>query len=143
MKYKRVEDKGELLFDDLVELILDKDFLVLNIVADESSVRDNAALDELLQTNELTELALEIELVAIIGNQIDIALALVNDSEEFINVNIAKRPYCTHNKIILSEKELLEKKHTTNCLRECGRRNVIEAPSQSPRSLYHILRQCQ
>ena len=47
MKYKRVEDKGELLFDDLVELILDKDFLVLNIVADESSVRDNAALDEL------------------------------------------------------------------------------------------------
>lgn len=80
----------ELVLDDLVELILYENLLVLDVVANESRVGDNAALDELLQADELAELALEVELVALLGNQVDVALALVNDGKELIDVNVAK-----------------------------------------------------
>ena len=76
--------------DDLVELILDQNLFVLDVVADERGVGDDAALDELLKTHELAELALEIELVAILRYQIDVALAFVNDGKEFIDVDVAK-----------------------------------------------------
>ena len=82
--------KSQLVLDDLVELILDKNLLVLDVVANQSCVGDDAALDELLETDQLAELALEVELVALIGYKIDIALAFVNDRKEFVDVYIAK-----------------------------------------------------
>ena len=82
--------RKELVLDDLVELILDQNLFVLDVVADERGVGDDAALDELLKTHELAELALEVELVALIGYKIDIALAFVNDRKEFVDVYIAK-----------------------------------------------------
>ena len=80
----------KLVLDNLVEFILDKNLLVLDIVANQSCVGDDAALDELLKTDQLAELALEVELVALIGYKIDIALAFVNDRKEFVDVYIAK-----------------------------------------------------
>lgn len=82
--------RKELVLDDLVELILDQNLLVLDVVADQGGVGDDAALDELLKTDQLAELALEVELVALIGYKIDIALAFVNDRKEFVDVYIAK-----------------------------------------------------
>lgn len=80
----------KLVLDDLVELILYKNLLVLDVVTDQSRVGDDAAFDELLKTDQLAELALEIELVALIGYQINVALAFVNDRKEFVDVYIAK-----------------------------------------------------
>ena len=80
----------KLVLDDLVELILDQDLFVLDVVADQRRVGDDAALDELLKTNELAKLALEVELVALVCYQINVALAFVNDRKEFVDVYIAK-----------------------------------------------------
>lgn len=80
----------QLVLDNLVELILDKNLLVLDVVANQSCVGDDAALDELLETDQLAELALEVELVALIGYQINVALTFVNDGKEFVDVYIAK-----------------------------------------------------
>ena len=82
--------KRQLVLDDLVELILDKNLLVLDVVANQSGVGDDAAFDELLETDQLTELALEVELVALVCYQINVALAFVNDRKEFVDVYIAK-----------------------------------------------------
>ena len=80
----------KLVLDNLVEFILDKNLLVLDIVANQSCVGDDAALDELLKTDQLAELALEVELVALVGDQINVALALVDDGKEIVYVDIAK-----------------------------------------------------
>ena len=82
--------KRQLVLDDLVELILDKNLLVLDVVANQSGVGDDAAFDELLETDQLAKLALEVELVALICYQINVALAFVNDRKEFVDVYIAK-----------------------------------------------------
>lgn len=84
--------------DDLVELVLDENLFVLDVFAFQRGVGNDAAVDELLETHELAELALEIELVAFVGDQINIALTLVNDCQEFVDVDIAERPYCFHSK---------------------------------------------
>jgi len=80
----------KLVLNDLVEFVLDKNLLVLDVVASQSCVGDDAAFDELLETDQLTELALEVELVALVCYQINVALAFVNDCKKFINVYIAK-----------------------------------------------------
>ena len=54
--------KSQLVLDDLVELILDKNLLVLDVVANQSGVGDDAAFD----------------------------VAFVNDRKEFVDVYIAK-----------------------------------------------------
>ena len=82
--------KSQLVLDDLVELILDKNLLVLDVVANQSGVGDDAAFDELLETDQLAKLALEVELVALICYQVNVALAFVNDRKEFVDVYIAK-----------------------------------------------------
>jgi len=82
--------KRQLVLDDLVELILDKNLLVLDVVANQSGVGDDAAFDELLETDQLAKLALEVELVALVCYQINVALAFVNDRKEFVDVYIAK-----------------------------------------------------
>ena len=80
----------------LVKLIAHQNAFVLDAVADEVSVVDDAALDEAGQTNQLAELALEVELVALAGDQIDVSLAGIDKLKEIINVDVAQRPYCTH-----------------------------------------------
>ena len=65
--------KRQLVLDDLVELILDKNLLVLDVVTNQSCVGDDAALDELLETDQLAKLALEVELVALICYQVNVA----------------------------------------------------------------------
>ena len=82
--------KRQLVLDNLVELILDKNLLVLDVVANQSGVGDDAAFDELLETDQLAKLALEVELVALVCYQINVALAFVNDRKEFVDVYIAK-----------------------------------------------------
>lgn len=94
---RKQRQEPESVLDNLVKLILDKNLLVLDVFADQIGIGDDAAFDELLKTHELAELALEVELIALIGFQIDITLAFVNNGEEFIDIHIAKRPYCTHN----------------------------------------------
>ena len=88
MKLNLLIDKSVL--NDLVELILHKNLLVLDVVANQSCVGDDAAFDELLETDQLAKLALEVELVALVCYQINVALAFVNDCKKFINVYIAK-----------------------------------------------------
>ena len=88
MKLNLLIDKSVL--NDLVELILHKNLLVLDVVANQSCVGDDAALDELLKTDQLAELALEVKLVALIGYQVNVALAFVNDRKKFVDVYIAK-----------------------------------------------------
>lgn len=51
--------------------------LVDRIVADHERLGDLAALDQSCQTDQLAELALKVELIALVGNQIDVALASV------------------------------------------------------------------
>ena len=80
----------KLVLDTLVEFILDKNLLVLDIVANQRCVGDDAALDELLKTDQLAELALKVELVALFGYQVNVALAFVNDRKEFVDIYIAK-----------------------------------------------------
>ena len=82
--------KRQLVLDDLVELILDKNLLVLDVVANQSGVGDDAAFDELLETDQLAKLALEVELVALVGYQINVALAFVDYRKKFVDVYIAK-----------------------------------------------------
>ena len=82
--------KRQLVLDDLVELVLDKNLLILDVVADQSRVGDDAAFDELLKTNQLAELALQVELVALVCYQVNVALAFVNDRKKFVDVYIAK-----------------------------------------------------
>ena len=84
------------LVDDLVQLVTNQNGFVLDAVADERSVVDDAALDETGQTDKLAELALEVELVALTGDQIDVSLAGIDQLKEIINVDVAQRPYCTH-----------------------------------------------
>ena len=76
--------------DHLVEFVLDEDLLIFDVLANQRGIGDDAALDQLLKTDQLAELALEVELVALIGYKIDIALAFVNDRKEFVDVYIAK-----------------------------------------------------
>ena len=80
----------------LVELVAHQNAFILDAVADQMSVVDDAALDETGQTYQLAQLALEVELVALAGDQIDVAFAGVDELKEIINVDIAQRPYCTH-----------------------------------------------
>ena len=82
--------KRQLVLDDLVELVLDKNLLILDVVADQSRVGDDAAFDELLKTDQLAELALQVELVALVCYQVNVALAFVNDRKKFVDVYIAK-----------------------------------------------------
>ena len=82
--------KRQLVLDNLVELILDKNLLVLDVIANQSCVGDDAAFDELLKTNQLAKLALEVELVALVGDQINVALAFLDNGKEFVYVDIAK-----------------------------------------------------
>ena len=82
--------KKQSVLDDPVELILDKNLLILDIVADQSGVGNDAALDKLLKTDQLAKLALEVELVAFVRYQINVALAFINNSKEFVDIYIAK-----------------------------------------------------
>ena len=82
--------KKQSVLDDPVELILDKNLLILDIVADQSGVGNDAALDKLLKTDQLAKLALEVELVAFVRYQINVALAFLNNSKEFVDIYIAK-----------------------------------------------------
>ena len=51
--------------------------LVDRIVAHDERLGDLAALDQSCQTDQLAELAFQVELVALVGNQINVALASV------------------------------------------------------------------
>ena len=66
----------------------EKSALVLRIVAENVSLGDLTALDELRQTDQLAELTLQIQLVALVGNEIDAAFASVKHVQELRNVNV-------------------------------------------------------
>jgi len=51
--------------------------LIDRIVAHDERLGDLAALDQSCQTDQLAELAFQVELVALVGNQINVALASV------------------------------------------------------------------
>ena len=76
--------------DHLVEFVLDEDLLIFDVLANQRGIGDDAALDQLLKTDQLAELALEVELVALLGYQVDVALALVDYGKKIIDVYIAK-----------------------------------------------------
>ena len=93
---KAVLPEKKLVLDHLVKLILDQNFFVLDVVALECGIGNDTALDELLETHQLAELALEVELVAFLRYQIYIAFALIDNRKEFVDIYITERPYCTH-----------------------------------------------
>ena len=68
----------------------EKSALVSGVVTEHKSLVDLAALDELCQTYKLTELALKVELVALFGYEIDVALAGIYQIKEFVYVYIAE-----------------------------------------------------
>jgi len=78
------------LLDFSVQLEADKHCLVFDILAYERSVDDHTALDKSLETDELAELALKVELVALFGYEIDVALAGIYQIKEFVYVYIAE-----------------------------------------------------
>lgn len=64
--------------------------LILGVLTFEVSVGDLAAFDDLCETDQLAELALEVETVALIGYQKYITLTGVDHSEKFFYINIMK-----------------------------------------------------
>ena len=63
---------------------------ILGIFADDVSLGDLSALDELGQTHQLSKLAFEIEVVAFAGDQVNIAFAAVEHSQKRRNIDIVQ-----------------------------------------------------
>jgi len=81
---------GVTVVDSLVELVANQNAFVVDAVADQGSVADDAAIDELGKTDELAELALEVELVAFLGYKVNIAFAGVDKLEKIVDINVAE-----------------------------------------------------
>ena len=95
---KAVLPEKKLVLDHFVELILDQHFLVLDVVALKGGVGNDTALDKMLETHKLAKLALKVESVTFLCDQIYIAFALIDNRKEFVDIYITERPYCTHKK---------------------------------------------
>ena len=79
---------GILIVKFSVELEAEKQSFVFDIVADKGCICDHAALDKSAESDELRKLALEIELIAFGGDEINIAPAGIDKSDKLIYINI-------------------------------------------------------
>ena len=75
--------------------------LVVGVLALKLSVGNFAAFDELSQTDQLAEFALQIKTVTLIGYQKYITLAGVDYSEKFFYINIMKIYVCHTNYLLM------------------------------------------
>lgn len=76
--------------------------LVVRIFTDDLGFDQTAALDQIDDTCELTEFALEIETVVLCCHQYDVAFALVERLNESLDINVVHAECFCHNKNLLN-----------------------------------------
>ena len=62
--------------------------IILSIGAKQSSLGDGATLDQLGEADHLAQLALKIQSVAFLSQQIHIALAMIDHLKQLLNINV-------------------------------------------------------
>ena len=80
----------------VIEVVTEELGLVLDFLADNGSLRDAAAFNESCKTDELAELAAQVELVTFGSYKKNVARAGIKNLQKRGNINVVQCQYLTH-----------------------------------------------